>query len=264
MAKRKARRSVPEGPDRQRAEAFARRRVLDRYEDAIMFGMTRYLWVYAYSRFLDPYFVDLRAAPRPPPHDVDGQFGDSLDGLHEGNTWDDVTPDAPACVYAAALDLAKLLAITPLGVVVPKQGAMEIWSEHPMVELYTVMMDLETGGSFMLEPRIPKNGMWPDVFDNDPEDGIATVFLAHRFGSGMAAECLQVGFKDLPQDRYGAPGAWFDTFRRPQDWSSPWFRVIFDGKTFTWVGNGVTKKQHAANMQSRTVTTTVWEGYTGV
>lgn len=224
-----------------------RRRVLDRYEEAIMFGMARYLWVYAFAQFIAPALdEDVNVAAATHRSYRVQTFRDSVQAVEDGQTFDDATPDAPEGAYTAALDLAKLLAMTPLGVIVRKQGELQIYSDHPMTQLFQLFMEVATGQGYELDP-VTGGVMWPDVFDSEPEEGLAGHRLAHRFGSGMAAASIQAdGAGCIPchggcpcGETHAVPGVWFDNFARPADWNTPTFRVWFDGKWLTWEGGGV-------------------------
>lgn len=126
------------------------------YEQIILDGMARYLWIMAYVDAYQEGHLDVEHGP--------------------GVDWAEITPPTPPAARRAARDLAKLIAAT--------EGM-------GMVDLFGIAYEVDSGEPFELH-----EDPWDILLvpgSNDRPEGVSMAELVEEFGEMIAAESLETG-----------------------------------------------------------------------
>lgn len=197
------------------------------YQNAILEGMARSLWVWAYMNWaMEEHRCERCDKPIHTERDPeDGELiwvaedgtpcaeDDDFITWHEpsqerrkpemGGDWNKTAPETPSGAYLAARDLTKLIA-----------AAEGLRDKHPLADLYELAMTVDTG-EFQFHPLTRH----PDIIKS-----------ARDFGSDLAMEALDTG------------ASWGDRHRTKRDGAEfapklPRFEVHFTGTDLSWNGS---------------------------
>lgn len=172
------------------------------FNDAILDGMARALWVNAWAGYVEDSAENANSVP-----------SDWIAG--PGDDWFVVSPDTPEPAAKAANDLAGLIA-----------KAEGITDAHPMVRLFEQAYEADTGEPLELDPELKLEDEM--TYTRGPS-GSRAIDLAYDFGADLAHMAMGTGASWFDDHKHKTGSAEFDP-------DIPDMAIHFDGDELTWEG----------------------------